>query len=35
MIAGDDLDFLFRVGEAVLANLHQFHSFLVTHEQIF
>ena len=35
MIAGDDLDFLFGVGETVLANFYQFHSLLITHQQIF
>src|SRR5438874_6984923 len=35
MVAGDDLNLLLGVGETVLANLHQFHSLLITHQQVF
>ena len=34
-VAGDDLDPLLSRSETFLANLDQFHPFLVTHDQIF
>src|SRR6516162_10286124 len=34
-IASNDFDFLLCIGEAFLADFYQFHSLLVTHDQIF